>query len=155
MDLEGIMLSEISQRKINIIWYLLHMALKTKKAHRYREKIEDGQRQGWGRHEYRVSEGVEKKKDKESTSPIIESGIVFYLMYPTEYRKSKCFCLCSLGTQPWNWSLKGSYLAYTGRWEASGEELVLLSSQSPTCWLTTCSNCEQGPVRSSSPDSDA
>ena len=41
-----------------------------------------------------------KKKDKESTSPIIESGIVFYLMYPTEYRKSKCFCLCSLGTQP-------------------------------------------------------
>ena len=38
------------------------MALNTKKAHRYREKIEVSQRQGGGRHEERVSEGVEKKK---------------------------------------------------------------------------------------------
>ena len=30
MDLEGIVLSEISQRKTNIVWYLLHVNLKKK-----------------------------------------------------------------------------------------------------------------------------
>ena len=39
MDLEGIMLSEISQRKINIIWY--HLYMETKK---YKKEEADVQR---------------------------------------------------------------------------------------------------------------
>ena len=48
MDLAGIMLSEISQRKTNTVWYHLHVEpkkynklvniIKNKQTHRYREK---------------------------------------------------------------------------------------------------------------------
>ena len=43
IDLEGIMLSEISQRKTNTVWS--HLNLK-KQTHRYREQIGGCQRQG-------------------------------------------------------------------------------------------------------------
>ena len=50
MDLEGVMLSEISQRKTNTIWFHLHAESKTKtkpyQTHRYRKWIGGCQRQG-------------------------------------------------------------------------------------------------------------
>ena len=55
MDMEGIMLSEISQRKTNTVWYHLYVEskkynklvniIKTKQTHRYREETRGYQ---WG-----------------------------------------------------------------------------------------------------------
>ena len=64
MDLEGIMLSEISQRKTNTVWYHLYVEskkynkqmniTKQKQIHRYREQTngyqwEDGSGEGQGK----------------------------------------------------------------------------------------------------------
>ena len=45
MDLEGIMLSEISQRKTNAVWYQLYVeSKKTQQTSEYNKKETDSQR---------------------------------------------------------------------------------------------------------------
>ena len=62
MDFEGIMLSEISQRKTNTVRSHLYVESKNKKQtknpHRYREQI--GGCQGWG---WRWAKWVKEEKD--------------------------------------------------------------------------------------------
>ena len=114
MDLEGIMLSEISQRKTNTVWYHLYMEskkcnrlvniTKRKKTHGYREQTSGYQwEEGRGRGIIGVEDWeVQTIRDKISYKDILDNtGIesMFYNNYKWSITSKNCDSLyCTLVT---------------------------------------------------------